>query len=144
MAGGMTVAQIDSGALKVTVLPGRGMGLWKASGAGHELCWQSPVRSGPVNPSLVNAHRRGGIGWLDGFDELLCRCGLAFNGPPGKDDDGREITLHGRVANLPAWKLDAVLDYIALKDFAQTQEIPIAPDLEATQNNTAAPPTHTP
>ena len=110
MAGGMTVAQIDSGALKVTVLPGRGMGLWKASGAGHELCWQSPVRSGPVNPSLVNAHRRGGIGWLDGFDELLCRCGLAFNGPPGKDDDGREITLHGRVANLPAWKLDAVLE----------------------------------
>jgi len=110
MAGGMTVAQVDSGALSITVLPGRGMGLWKASGAGHELGWQSPVRSGPVNPGLVNAHRRGGIGWLDGFDELLCRCGLAFNGPPGKDDDGREITLHGRVANLPAWKLEAVLE----------------------------------
>lgn len=110
MANGMTVAHLDSGALSVTILPGRGMGLWKARGAGHDLGWQSPIRSGPVHPGLVNAHRRGGIGWLDGFDELLCRCGLAFNGPPGKDDDGREITLHGRIANLPAWKLEAVVE----------------------------------
>lgn len=110
MAGGMTVARLDSGSLSVSVLAGRGMGLWKASTDRHELGWQSPVRAGPVNPSLVNANRRGGIGWLDGFDELLCRCGLAFNGPPGKDEDGREITLHGRIANLPAWKLEAVLE----------------------------------
>jgi hypothetical protein len=103
----MTVAIINSGALSATVLPGRGMGLWKMLGSGHEIGWQSPVRHGPVHPAYVNASRRGSIGWLDGFDELLCRCGLAFNGPPGKDDDGREITLHGRIANLPAWKLEA-------------------------------------
>ncbi len=107
LANGMTVAIINSGALSATVLPGRGMGLWKMLGSGHEIGWQSPVRHGPVHPAYVNASRRGSIGWLDGFDELLCRCGLAFNGPPGKDDDGREITLHGRIANLPAWKLEA-------------------------------------
>lgn len=109
LANGMTVAIINSGALSATVLPGRGMGLWKMLGSGHEIGWQSPVRHGPVHPAYVNASRRGSIGWLDGFDELLCRCGLAFNGPPGKDDDGREITLHGRIANLPAWKLEAHL-----------------------------------
>jgi hypothetical protein len=107
LANGMTVAIINSGALSATVLPGRGMGLWKMLGSGHEIGWQSPVRHGPVHPAYVNASRRGSIGWLDGFDELLCRCGLAFNGPPGKDDDGRDITLHGRSANLPAWKLEA-------------------------------------
>src|SRR5436853_33695 len=44
---------------------------------------------------------RGGLGWLAGFDELLCRCGLANNGPPGDDGKSR-LTLHGRIANLPA------------------------------------------
>src|SRR6266542_4715801 len=41
------------------------------------------------------------LGWLGGFDEWLCRCGLANNGPPG-DDGGTPLTLHGRIANLPA------------------------------------------
>jgi hypothetical protein len=53
---------------------------------------------------------RAGLGWLRGFDELLCRCGLASVGPPGEDvvtDSAGHVTrtpltLHGRVANLPA------------------------------------------
>jgi hypothetical protein len=56
---------------------------------------------GPVHPKFVQLSDRGGLGWLAGFDELLCRCGLASNGPPGAD--GRTpLTLHGRIANLPA------------------------------------------
>jgi hypothetical protein len=58
----------------------------------------------------VPASDRGGLGWLNGFDEWLCRCGLAWNGPPGEDAytdrAGRprrdRLTLHGRIANLPA------------------------------------------
>jgi hypothetical protein len=58
----------------------------------------------------VHAADRGGLGWLTGFDELLCRCGLAFNGPPGEDcytdkhgqTHREQVTLHGRIANLPA------------------------------------------
>jgi hypothetical protein len=42
---------------------------------------------------------------LNGFNELMCRCGLAFNGPPGQDE-GTDITLHGRIANLPAHRLE--------------------------------------
>jgi len=53
---------------------------------------------------------RNGLGWLNGFDELLCRCGLFSNGPPGEDiytnKGGRvvrnKLTLHGRIANQPA------------------------------------------
>jgi hypothetical protein len=35
----------------------------------------------------------------------MCRCGLAFNGPPGQDG-GTAVTLHGRIANLPAHRVE--------------------------------------
>src|SRR5208283_6042244 len=76
---------------------------------GNFLGWRAPLL-GPVHPSHVQLGDRGGLGWLGGFDELLCRCGLASNGPPGEDvladKTGRTVrvplTLHGRVANQPA------------------------------------------
>ncbi len=66
--------------------------------------------SAPVHPKFVNLDHRGGLGWLTGFDELLCRCGLANNGPPGLDaridalgnTTSTPVTLHGRIANQPA------------------------------------------
>jgi hypothetical protein len=76
------------------------MGLWRGDHHGQPLGWQAPV-VGPVHPGFVNAEDRGGLGWINGFDEWLCRCGLASNGPPGKDGD-TPLTLHGRVANIPA------------------------------------------
>ena len=45
----------------------------------------------------MNLIERDGAGWLEGFNEWLCRCGLDINGPPGT-----EGTLHGRIANIPA------------------------------------------
>jgi hypothetical protein len=64
------------------------------------LSWKSPVAL-PVHPAFVNAQDRGGIGWLAGFNEWLCRCGLDSNGPPSN-----EGTLHGRIANVPAHYVD--------------------------------------
>jgi len=104
LSDGVDVVVVDNGLLKLWLLPTRGMGLWKGEFAGHSLGWQSPVAQ-PVHPAFVNAHDRGGIGWLTGFNEWLCRCGLDANGPPG---DG--ATLHGRIANLPAWRVTATLD----------------------------------
>lgn len=101
---GLSFLEISSGPLAFKLLPGRGMGIWKGTCDGVPLGWDSPVQ-GPVHPSRVELERRGGLGWLDGFDELLCRCGLAFNGPPGKDATGYPLTLHGRIANLPATTL---------------------------------------
>ena len=93
---GVDVVEVHNGRLSFALLPTRGLGLWKGSCDGLALGWKSPVEQ-PVHPAFVDAQDRGGIGWLTGFNEWLCRCGLEANGPPG---DG--VTLHGRVANIPA------------------------------------------
>jgi hypothetical protein len=106
---GVDLIEVHNGALSFTVLPTRGMGLWRGDYRGLPLGWRAPV-AGPVHPQFVNLPDRGGLGWLAGFDELLCRCGLSSNGPPGEDvwSDARgatrraQLTLHGRIANLPA------------------------------------------
>jgi hypothetical protein len=98
---GVDLIEVHNGALSFSVLPTRGMGLWRGDYRGLALGWRAPV-AGPVHPKFVNLADRGGLGWLAGFDELLCRCGLASNGPPGKDDNGAPLTLHGHIANLPA------------------------------------------
>jgi|SRR5579872_3417699 len=96
LSDGVDVVEINNGKLSVSILPTRGMGLWRGTCDGLELGWKSPVAL-PVNPAFVDTRDRGGIGWLAGFNEWLCRCGLEFNGPP--TDEG---TLHGRIANRPA------------------------------------------
>lgn len=109
---GIDVIDLDNGAFRISVLPTRGMGLWRGEfhGAEHEsipVGWQSPVKR-PVHPAFINLAERNGIGWLSGFHELLCRCGLAFNGPPGLDEEtGTEMTLHGKIANLAAHCVEA-------------------------------------
>ncbi|QEH39203.1 hypothetical protein OJF2_78170 [Aquisphaera giovannonii] len=104
------VIWIESGKLQIGVLATRGMGIWKVLLDGVTvLGWDSPVKD-LVHPSLVNLQARGGTGWQEGFNEWLCRGGLEWNGAPGtdrvQDAAGRErtmdLTLHGRIANLPA------------------------------------------
>lgn len=107
---GVDVVEVNNGALSYTLVPSRGMGIWRGEYRGNFLGWRSPVQHGPVHPKFVAQAERGGIGWLRGFDEWLCRCGLANNGPPGEDvwtDKAGQshkwpLTLHGRIANLPA------------------------------------------
>jgi len=107
---GIDVVEIDNGRLCVSVLPTRGMGLWKARCDDLTLGWNSPVQR-PVHPALVRPGEAGGLGWLGGFSELLARCGLAWHGPPGTDAiDGRPVTLHGRIANLPAHRVTTGID----------------------------------
>lgn len=98
---GIDVVTLNNGALELDVLPTRGMGIWKGECNGLRLGWDSPVVL-PVHPAFVNLESRGRLGWLDGFNEWVCRCGLAFNGPPETDEDGTPITLHGRIANRAA------------------------------------------
>jgi hypothetical protein len=101
---GVDVVELNNGRLAVSILPTRGMGVWRGTCDGLELGWKSPV-SFPVNPAFVNLVERDGLGWLAGFNEWLCRCGLDVNGPPGK-----EGTLHGRIANLPAHFVEVSVD----------------------------------
>jgi Domain of unknown function (DUF4432) len=107
---GVDLIIVDNGALRFSIVPTRGMGLWNGWYDGNRLGWDSPVTDGPVHPSLVNLAAAGGLGWLDGFDELLARCGLENNGAPFEvktvKPDGSESNttfgLHGKIANIPA------------------------------------------
>jgi hypothetical protein len=101
---GVDLVTLCNGALRVNVLPTRGMGLWNGDYRGTFLGWRAPI-SGPVHPRFVDQGYRNGIGWLAGFDEWLCRCGLGWNGPPG-NDNGAALTLHGRIANQPAQRVE--------------------------------------
>jgi hypothetical protein len=107
---GMKCLMIDTGSMRTVLLPNRGMGIWKTWVQGIEFGWQSPV-AGPVHPSLVPVSDPSGIGWLEGFDELLVRCGLLSNGAPDFDSSGKVIhPVHGRIANLPVSDLKIQAD----------------------------------
>ena len=102
---GIEMLTVDNGRFRVALLPQRGMNLWKAWLGDWTIGWDSPVR-GPVHPRFVPISEPGGLGWLDGFDEFLARCGLLSNGPPQFDARGvLQYPLHGRIANLPAHRV---------------------------------------
>jgi len=107
---GVDAVEVDNGKLRFTVVPTRGMGLWKASLGGMDIGWKSPVQ-GPVHPNFVQVGEPSGLGWLSGFDELLCRCGLVNNGAPDFGPNGAlKYPLHGRIANIPAHRVEASAD----------------------------------
>ena len=110
LAEGVRMVELVAGKTRLWLLPDRGLGIWKVNAAGTEWGWQSPVR-GPVHPGFVPLSEPSGLGWLDGFDELVARCGLVSNGAPDFTPEGRlRYGLHGRIANLPARSLEVILD----------------------------------
>ena len=107
---GVDVVEVDNGAFRFVVVPTRGMGIWNALQGDVRLGWKSPVK-GPVHPAFVHQDEAAGIGWLDGFDELLVRCGLESNGAPEFAANGSlRYPLHGKIANVPAHKVEVAID----------------------------------
>ena len=61
---------------------------------------------------------RGGLGWLEGFNEWMVRCGLEFAGHPGTDEfidntgnpSTLNLTLHGKIQNIPASDYEISVD----------------------------------
>ena len=107
---GIDVVEVNNGTLQFTLLPTRGMGIWRGRCGKVELGWKSPVK-GPVHPALVPVTQPDGLGFLYGFDEFLCRCGLQSMGAPEHDERGQLIyPLHGRIANLPAHLVEVEVD----------------------------------
>ncbi len=107
---GVDVIEVRNGDFRFVVVPTRGMGIWRACLGDMHLGWKSPVR-GPVHPAYVRVGHPDGLGWLDGFDELLVRCGLESNGAPEFQADGRlRYGLHGKIANIPAHKVEVAID----------------------------------
>lgn len=107
---GVDLVEIDNGRFRFAVVPTRGMGLWKAWLGKIEIGWSSPVK-GPVHPRFVPLTEPSGLGWLEGFDELMCRCGLTSNGAPDLGPNGvYTYPLHGRIANRPAHRVEYAYD----------------------------------
>ena len=99
---GVSLVELELGDVSFCVLPTRGMGIWRGRCGDVELKWDAPAK-GPVHPAFVNLADPSGLGWLDGFDEWLVRCGLENNGAPEFDEKGiLRYPLHGRISNTPA------------------------------------------
>jgi hypothetical protein len=97
----------------VEVVPTRGLGIWRASRSAIRFGWDSPIQ-GPIHPHWVDLGESSGLGWLDGFDELMVRCGVGSNGAPEFFPDGKlKWGLHGRIANLPASEVELEVDQAA-------------------------------
>ena len=98
--------------LRISVLPTRGMNILDVRSADGNIYfgWDSPIPD-PVHPMWVPISEPSGLGWLDGFNEMLVRCGLESNGAPQHNEQGQlEYPLHGRIANLPASSVEVELD----------------------------------
>lgn len=106
---GVVLVVVDNGAMRITLVPTRGMGILRVEAGDVRFGWDSPVKE-VVHPAFIDLGSRGGLGWIEGFNEWLCRCGLESFGQPGPDrfinnlgeEATMELTLHGRIANLPA------------------------------------------
>jgi galactose mutarotase-like enzyme len=114
---GVELIRVDNGKLAITVIPTRGMNILSVESEGVSLGWDSPVKD-VVHPQYVDLESRGGLGWLEGFNEWMVRCGLEFAGHPGLDKfttntgDTAEmmLTLHGKIGNIPATSVDIHID----------------------------------
>ena len=116
---GVDLIVIDNGRLRIRIIPTRGMGILDVKREDIRLGWDSPVKE-VVHPRHINLHDRGGLGWLEGFNEWLVRCGLEFAGQPGKDSfinnlgeaAEMDLTLHGKIANIPASEVEVLIDQV--------------------------------
>lgn len=89
-----------------TVLPDRGLDIFRAEFQGASLAWLSPT--GPVAPAFFEPE---GFGWLRGFyGGLMVTCGLTTAGPPNKDQ-GKELGLHGRASYSPAFDVGVTQEW---------------------------------
>ena len=105
---GVCIVDIDTGAMKISVVPTRGMNVLEAVAGNVRIGWKSPV-SEVVNPAFIELNGRGGLGWLEGFNEMVVRCGYEWVGHPGMDK-GVLLPLHGLAANIPASKVVLSID----------------------------------
>ena len=114
---GVEILTLNNGKLQIQIIPTRGMGILDVKMDGIRLGWNSPVKE-VVHPSHIDLESRGGLGWLEGFNEWMVRCGLEFAGHPGTDQfinntgdpATLDLTLHGKIQNIPASSYEIVVD----------------------------------
>jgi peroxiredoxin len=114
---GVEVLEVNNGKLSFNVVPTRGMSIQQVLMGDLRLGWDSPVK-GLVHPKFINLNTRQGLGWLEGFNEWMVRCGLEFFGAPGTDEfvdntgnkATMDLTLHGKICNTPASIVEIIIE----------------------------------
>ncbi len=114
---GAHLITVQTEKLTIRIIPTRGMSILDVQSGDVRLGWQSPVKE-VVHPKHIRLSDRDGLGWLEGFNEWMVRCGLEFAGHPGKDEfinntgDQAEmmLTLHGKIGNIPASEVSVLID----------------------------------
>ena len=114
---GVRLVSIVHENLSLSVIPTRGLSIYEVKSGDVRLGWDSPVKE-MVHPQYINLESRGGLGWLDGFNEWMVRCGLEYAGHPGLDEfttntgdtGSMDLTLHGKIGNIPASKLELLIE----------------------------------
>ena len=114
---GVEVIEVDNGILQFRVIPTRGMGILDVNLGDVRLGWDSPIKE-VVHPKFINLESRGGLGWIEGFNEWMARCGLEYAGHPGRDEfitntgakGEMDLTLHGKISNIPASEVIVTVD----------------------------------
>jgi len=114
---GVEIIEVDNGRLRFRVIPTRGMGILDVNLGNVRLGWDSPIKE-VVHPKFINLESRGGLGWIEGFNEWMARCGLEYAGHPGKDEfitntgskGQMDLTLHGKISNIPASEVIVTVD----------------------------------
>lgn len=106
--GSKVITLTSTNGLTIMLSPTRGMDLLRVTGHGVRLGWDSPVNE-VVNPAYINLESRNGLGWLEGFNEMMVRCGFEWTGHP-VTKDGLIYTLHGKAGNTPASKVEISVD----------------------------------
>lgn len=114
---GVDIIEVDNGQLRFVVVPTRGMSVLRVESGDVRLGWDSPVKE-VVHPKFINLECRGGLGWLEGFNEWMVRCGLEWAGPPGRDkfcnnvgdEVEMDLTLHGKIGNIPASEVEVLIE----------------------------------
>ncbi|MBQ2765877.1 MAG: DUF4432 family protein [Clostridia bacterium] len=102
-AKGVRALEINTGKLRLTVLPDRCMDIAQADYCGRAFSWIS--KTDITAPQYYN---KDGLEWLRGFyGGLVTTCGLKNIGGPTESQG-----LHGRIANTPASKVSVFADWV--------------------------------
>ena len=114
---GVELITVDNGEIQIDIVATRGLSVLEVRRGDMRLGWNSPVKE-VVHPNSIDLASRGGLGWLEGFNEFIVRCGLEYAGHPGRDkftdntggEAEMDLTLHGRIGNLPASEVAVIVD----------------------------------
>lgn len=107
---GVQVLNVKVGRVQLSVLLSRAGNVGSLSFDNISVGWKSPV-AGPVHPGFVPLYRPDGLGWLEGFDEVLARCGLGNVGGPEFDEQGRLVQpIHGALSYQPCRSATATVN----------------------------------